>query len=98
MKNSGHNRNIEGRRSRKNCRTRLPLLRAEMGLTPTQAHQKLKQIEPEAPETFVGLIHIENRGTKRLDILRGLSTIYGVPLSVVEEAAKPLTANPLQSS
>jgi hypothetical protein len=63
-------------------------LRKRAGFKAVEAAQKLHEVEPTAPETHVGLIHIENRGTDRVKIIRGLATVYGFPFEVVEEAAK----------
>lgn len=68
--------------------TRLKDLRNAAGLTLDEVVNRLLSIVPDAPKTRVGLHHIEQRGTTRLHILRGLATVYGLDLDVVETAAK----------
>jgi hypothetical protein len=67
-------------------------LRKQRQITLEDAVARLREIEPTAPTTHVGLIHIENRGTDRLPIIRGLARVYGLPFEVVASAAE----NPAQ--
>jgi len=66
-------------------------LRNAAGLTLQQALDRIREIEPSAPTTIVGLKHIENRGTDRLKILRAMAVVYQVDRSVVEQAAGNIT-------
>lgn len=67
-------------------------LRKQANLTLEETVDRLREVEPAAPKTHVGLLHIERRGTDRLPIIRGLAQVFGLPFEVVAEAA----ANPLQ--
>lgn len=62
-------------------------IRKASSLTLYQIISQLKTIEPTAPATHTGLIHLENRGTDRIRIIRALAQVYGLPLDRVERAA-----------
>lgn len=62
-------------------------LRKDAKLTLEETAQKLREVEPTAPKTHVGILHLEKRGTDRLPIIRGLSQVYDVPFDEVAAAA-----------
>ena len=68
-------------------RNTLKDLREGAGLSLREAAERLHAIEPSAPQTHVGLKHIENRGTRNYAIIKALANLYGVDMDTVASAA-----------
>ena len=65
----------------------LKQLRDESGLTLREVVDRMQAFDSTTPKTHVGLLHLEQRGTDRLSILRALASAYEVPLETVVAAA-----------
>jgi len=48
----------------------------------------MRQVEPGAPKSHTGLIHIETRGTDRLPLIKALAYAYRRPVEEIEEACR----------
>jgi len=53
--------------------------------------ERMREVTPDAPRTHVGILHIEERGTDRLSIMRAFAHVYGLPLAEIESACRRCT-------
>lgn len=67
--------------------TSLKEIRQASNLTLEEASARIRELVPDAPQTIVGLHHIERRGTKRYPLLVAMAKVYGRPLEEIAAAA-----------
>jgi hypothetical protein len=63
-------------------------IREESGLKLREVLDRMRQVEPGAPKSHTGLIHIETRGTDRLPLIKALAYAYRRPVEEIEEACR----------
>lgn len=68
-------------------------IREAAGLSLEEAASRIKEIESSAPRTYMGLWHIEQRGTDRLLLIRAMAKVYKVSALEVEESALDIFTN-----
>jgi hypothetical protein len=68
--------------------TSLRDLRRDSGLTLKEVLERMREAVSDVPRSHTGLIHIEQRGTDRLPVMKALAYAYGKSLEDIEAACR----------